>query len=130
MAKLATRYVYFVNNLVRQLKTHVWCILDASNIPIYDTALGHSETLDVLQTRFLRDIGLTEETAFLKHNIASFKLLQNIGALVLLHKIQLGDTHPDFRNLIARKTIEFIVNTWHCRRRHGKQFEKIAGNSI
>ena len=47
----------------------------------------------------------------------------------LLHKIQLGDDRPDFGNLLARKTFAFNVNTRHGRRRHGKQFTKIAGNS-
>ena len=129
-AILATRYVYSVKDLVRQFKAHVWCILEASNIAIYHTSISHLESLDVLQTEFLRDIGLTEETAFLEHNMAPLKLRRDIGALGLLHKIQLGDAHPDFGNLFARKTCEFITNTRHGRRRHGKQFEEIAGNSL
>ena len=104
-AILATRYVYSVKDLVRQFKAHVWCILEASNIPIYHTSLSHLESIDVLQTHFLRDIGLTEETAFLLYNMAPLKLRRDIGALGLLHKIQLGDAHPDFGNLFASGTV-------------------------
>ena len=106
-AILATRYVYSVKDLVRQFKAHAWCILEASNIPIYHTSLSHLESLDGLQTRFLRDIGLTEETAFLLYNMAPLKLRRDIGAVGLLHKIQLGDAHPDFGNLFARKNLCF-----------------------
>ena len=104
--------------------------MDASNIPIYHTSLSHLESLDVLQTRFLRDIGLIQETAFLEHNMAPLKLRRDIGALGLLHKIQLGDAHLDFGNLFARQTCEFIANTRHGRRRHGKQLEEMTGNSL
>ena len=104
--------------------------MEASDVPIYHTSLSHLESIDVLQTHFLCDIGLTEETAFLLYNMAPLKLRRGIGALGLLHKIQLGDAHPDFGNLFARKTCAFIANTRHGRRRHGKQFQEIAGNSL
>ena len=84
----------------------------------------------MLQTHFLREIGFTEEAAFLVYNMAPLKLRRDIGALGRMHKIQFGDAHPDFGNPFARKTCAFIANTRHGRRRYGKQFEEIAGNSL
>ena len=82
-----------------------------------------------MQSRFLKEIGLTEEIEFLEFNMAPLKLRRDIGALGLLHKIQLGEAHPDFGSLFARKVYNFISSTRHGGRRHGKQFEEIAGGS-
>ena len=60
--------------------------------------------------------------------MAPLKLRRDIGALGLLHKIQLGVAHPDFSKLFARKVGSFIGSTRHGMQRHGKQFEEIAGN--
>ena len=55
---------------------------------------------------------------------------RDIGALGLLHKIQLGEAHPDFGFLFARNQIwSFVSITRHGGRRDGKQFEEIAGGS-
>ena len=52
-AIFATRCVYTVKGMVQQFKTHVWCLLEASNIAIYNASLTHLECIDSLQSRFL-----------------------------------------------------------------------------
>ncbi len=129
-AILSTRSVYSVRDLIQQFKTHVWCLLEASNIAIYHVSATHLESIDVLQSQFVREIGLSEEQAFLEHNLAPLKLRRDISALGLLHKIQLGEAHPDFGNLFTKRVGRIEANTRHGKRRHGKQFEEIAGNSF
>ena len=80
--------------MVQQFKTHVWCLFEASNIAIYQASLTHLESIDALQSRFVKEICLTQEIAFLEFNMAPLKLRRDIGALKLLHKIQLGEAHP------------------------------------
>ena len=89
--------------MVQLFKTHVRCVFEASDVAIYNASLPHRESIDVFQSRFVRDIGLTEERAFLEFNMAPLKLRRDIGDLGLLDQIQLGEAHPDFSRLFARK---------------------------
>ena len=94
---------------------------------MYHASLTHLESIDALQCRFVNEICLTEEIAFLEFNMAPLKLRRDIGALGRLHKIQLGEAHPDFGFLFARNQIwSFVSITRHGGRRHGRQFEEIA----
>ena len=52
------------------------------------------------QQRFLRELGITEEEAFLQHNFAPSQLRRNIGILGLMHKRVIGECHPIFRKLL------------------------------
>ena len=122
--------MYSTNDLVVQFKTHILCLLEYSNAAIYHASSSHLESLDSLQTCFLRDIGLPVEDAFLNFHMAPLKLRRDIGVLGLLHKIQLGEAHPDFSRLLVTKVGSFIANTRHGHRRHSRQFEEVAGNSF
>ena len=97
--------------MLLQCKTHVLCILECSNAAIYHASANHLEVLDSLQGHFLREIRLSEDEAFLQYNTAPLKLRNHIGVLGLLHKIQLGEAHPDFGNLLAKKVCNFTPNT-------------------
>ena len=55
-----------------------------------------------MQRSFIQELGLTEEDAFLKLNQAPLELKRDIAALGLLHKIQLGEAHPDFDALFPK----------------------------
>ena len=50
-------------------------------------------------------------------------------ALGLLHKIQLGEAHPDFSGLFQQRVDADPDATRHGSRRHGRQFLEIPGNS-
>ena len=80
-AILATRGVYSTSDLVVQFKTHILCLLEYSNAAIYHASSSHLESLDSLQTCFLRDIGLPVEDAFLNFHMAPLKLRRDIGVL-------------------------------------------------
>ena len=89
------------------------------------------EKLDKLQSRFLRNIGVDEDEAFLNksYNLAPLQLRRDIGALGLLHKIQLGDIHEDFETLIPKLVHPFQANTRFGGRRHGRQFFEQFGQT-
>ena len=80
-AILATRGVYSTSDMVVQFKTHILCLLEYSNAAIYHASSSHLESLDSLQTCFLRDIGLPVEDAFLNFHMAPLKLRRDIGVL-------------------------------------------------
>ena len=56
--------------------------------------------IDEVQKRFLRDLEITEEDAFMMYNFAPSQLRRRIGILGLLHKRVLGESHPVFVKLL------------------------------
>ena len=130
MAILATRGVYSVKDMLRQFKAHVWCILEASNVAIYHASATHLESLDNVQSHFLRELGISVESAFLEHNFAPLKLRRDISALGLLHKFQLGEAHPDFEKLFVKRVEQIDFRTRYSARRHTKQIHEVTGNSF
>ncbi len=116
-------------NRIQQYKAHVLSLLEQSAGAIYHAADSHLDVLDSLQRRFLREIGLSENNAFLKHNLAPLRLRRDIAVLGLLHRIQLGEAHDDFSRLFEKATHPTTTTTRHSKRRHGKQFRETWGNT-
>ena len=62
-----------------------------------DTQLNKREAI---QPRFLRELNVAEEEAFLDYNPAPTLLRRSIGILGFLHKRVLGECHPLFKLLL------------------------------
>ena len=98
-AILNTRSFHSLEGLLQQYKANVLCILEGSACAIYHAAQSHLSTLDELQRRFVRKLGLNESEAFLREGgLAPLELRRDIAVLGFLHKIQLGEVHPDRNN--------------------------------
>ena len=129
-AILATRSLYDTKAMVQQFKTHVLCLLEQSAGAVYHASETHLSSLDRVQTHFVHELGLSEVEAFVLFNLAPLKLRRDIAVLGLLHKVQLGEAHPDFEQLFP-KIAEFTpaARTRTAARRHGRQFQEFTGNS-
>ena len=64
-AILATRCVYGVSAMVQHFKSRVWCIFEASNIAACHASVTRLASISALHSRFLKEIGLTDETVIL-----------------------------------------------------------------
>ena len=69
---------------------------------IYHASLAHLKKIDRLQISFLKEIGCTEEEAFLNFNVAPLCLRRDVGMLGLLFKIAVGRAHPAFGRFFFR----------------------------
>ena len=75
--------------------------------------------------------GLNESEAFLrKGGLAPLELRRDIAVLGFLHKIQLGDVHPDLHGLFTRDIEPATAPTRRAARRHARQFREQPGNSL
>jgi len=128
-AILASRYVYSKQGLMQQYKSHILCLLEFSNVAFSHAAHSHLKTLDALQDGFLRELGIEQREAFTIYNLAPLHLRRDIAVLGLLHKIQLGQTHPDFAKLFPLQVEARTANTRQNSRRHERQFHEFAGHS-
>ena len=75
-------------------------MIEANNGGYFHASTTLLAKLDHAQNRFLNELGLTREQAFLQYNFAPPSLRRNIGVLGLLHKRVLGKCHPSFESLL------------------------------
>ena len=129
-AILNTRAYYDTLGLLQQYKAHILCLLAQSALAIFHAAQSHLESLNRIQRSFVQELGLTEAQAFLQFRLAPLELRRDIAALGLLHKIQLGEAHPDFDGLFPKAVHVEPPVTRHGSRRHGRQFAEISCNSF
>ena len=128
-AILASRWYYNERGLVHQYKAHVLCLLEFSSVAIFHAADSHLDELDALQRRFLHALNLSDGDAFLQYNLAPLRLRRDIAVLGFLHRIQLGEVHEDFAKLFPTEVHGHATNSRHNKRRHGRQFREIWGNT-
>ena len=80
--------------------------------------------IDKTQARFLRELGLSKEQAFMDFNFAPPNLRRNVGILGLLHKRVLGLCHPSFERLLPWYNSRFSEarGLGHSRQLYGDPF--------
>ena len=99
-AILRTRGYYSVADLILQFKTHIWALIEANMGGYFHAAPSLLAKIDQAQNRFLRELGLSSDAAFMNYAFAPSSLRRNIGILGLLHKRVLGKCHPSFERLL------------------------------
>ena len=99
-AIVRTRTHYTEKDLISQFKTHIWGLMECHNGGIFHASSTILEKLEGVHYKFLRDIGVDPENAFLNHNFAPPNLRRNIGVLGMFHKRVLGLSHPMMQTLL------------------------------
>ena len=113
---------YDTAGFIQQFKSNVLCLLEQSAVTSYHAAQSHFEVQNGLQRNFVCELGLSEAETFLVHKLAPPALMREIAALGLLHKIQLGETHPDFSRWFPQRINAAPDRKRHPMWRHGWQF--------
>ena len=75
--------------------------------------------MDKIQTRFLKELELTEEQAFLDFNFAPCRVRRNIAILGLIHKRVLGKCHPSYDRLLPFSQVKSIRANAHNKQLYG-----------
>ena len=99
-AILRTRGYYDIPNLILQFKIHIWSLIEGNMGGYFHAAPSLLKKIDDVQSKFIQELGLSCEEAFLCHNFPPPCLRRNIGILGLLHKRVLGKCHPSFEVLL------------------------------
>ena len=108
-AILRTRAYYDIPDLILQFKTHIWSLIEVNIGGYFHAAPSLLDKIDSAQSRFVHELGLSIDQAFLDHNFPPPKLRRNIGVLGLLHKRVLGKCHPSFETLLPWWTTRFAA---------------------
>ena len=95
-ALLRLKDFYSLPVMLDQYKSHIWGITEYSNGVIFMAPPCQVRRLDKLQKWYLRELGISDQDAFVTHNFAPPSLRRNIGLLGFLHKRVLEECHPAF----------------------------------
>ena len=128
-AILATRRFYSHAGMIQQFKAHILGLFRFSSLAVFHAAPGHLHELDVLMERFVAELGISCEEAFWNYNLAPLSLRRDIAALGFLHKINLGECHPAFREIFEANAVLPAYRTTRAVRRHGMQFAERFGST-
>ena len=81
-----------------------------------------------MQRRYLNELSVTEEVAFIEHNFAPPSLRRDVAILGLIHKRVLGLPHPAYEEMLP-----FFGPEWYtppCMPKHSKQLDNKRSQCI
>ena len=94
---LCTRRFYVDADLVVFYKSHLLGYLEYRTPAVYHSTRSVLCRLDAVQTRFLKDIGIDEQTALLRFHLAPLSARRDMALLGLIHRTVLGKGPEQFR---------------------------------
>ena len=125
-AILRTRAYYKVPNLIGQFKTHIWGLIEAHNGGYFHAAAALLDKIEHAQNRFLRELEISPEQAFLDLNFVPPRIRRNIAILGLIRKRVIGECHPSFQRLLpwyAERFSESRAMPCHTKQLYGRNVE-------
>jgi hypothetical protein len=88
---LRARKSFSTEDMVLQYKQQVLSFIEYRSGAIYHATTTILRKLDVLQDRFLRDLGISKEAALLDFSLAPLAMRRDIALLGILHRAALGE---------------------------------------
>ena len=98
---LRARRFHSVPELIHLFKSQVLSFVEYRTVAIYHACSTHLENIDKLQHRFLRELGVTAETALLSFNLAPMSTRRDIAMLGMIHRAALGKGPCQLQQLFA-----------------------------
>ena len=118
-----TKRFFSVQELVDLYKAHVLSFVEFRTAAIYHVCDTYLRRLDACQTSFLKEIGLTEETALLEFNLAPLNVRRDVAMLGVLHRTVLGQGPEPLRHLFQA---DMSVSTRHTRSSENKHDRQLV----
>ena len=100
---LRSRRSFSTEDLIIQYKQQVLTYIEYRTGAIYHATKTVLRQLDVLQTRFLRDLGITAEAALFDFSLAPLPMRRDIAILGVIHRSALGDGPAQFKEYFKRR---------------------------
>ena len=101
-ALLRVRRFYSTVDLVMLYKSHVLSFIEYRTAGVHFASTSVLNGVDDVQTRFIRQLGLDEETAFMSHNLAPLCVRRDIAILGVIHRAVLREGPPQLWKFFCR----------------------------
>ena len=105
MAILRARSYFTTPELFRLYKANVLSYIESGVAGYFHACDSTLDSVDRIQIRFLRSVGLSEEEALLSFRLAPLKMRRCIAILGFLHRVVLGLVSPQILDLFPRAAV-------------------------
>ena len=99
---LRTKTCFTTPELMRLYKAQIFLFVESSTPALYHAASTNLAWIDRVQSRFLREIGLSELEALRDDRLAPMKCRRDLSMLGVLHKVNLSSAPPQLQELFPR----------------------------
>ena len=103
-ALLRTRAFYNTVDMILQFKTHILGILESNIGGIYHATTTVLDTLNRIATRFVHELNLEVDFAFLRYHLILLSLRRDTAMLDFLHKTHLPHVHEHITDFFPPRT--------------------------
>ena len=100
IAILRIRGYYSTSNLIFQFKTHIWGLMDTNMGGYFHAASYLLQKTDKAQNRFLCELNVIPDIAFMEYAVVPPSLRRNIGVLGFLQEQVFDKCHLSIANLL------------------------------
>jgi hypothetical protein len=100
---LRSRRSFSTEDLVTKYKQQILSYIEYRSAAIYHATCTALSRIDKMQDNFLRELGITRESALMEFNLAPLAMRRDIALLGLLHRSALGDGPAQFREFFKRR---------------------------
>ena len=115
----AQRY-YSTTDMLMLYKSHVLSFIEYRTPGLHFASTCHLDNIDNVQARFLREIGVSEEDAFISFNLAPLCARRDIAILGCIHRASLQQGPPGLWKFFCRNYIPHLSS---ARRRQRHSFQ-------
>ena len=98
-ALLRGKRFFTQRELVNLYKAQILSYLESGTPGYYHASATVLRSIDRIQERFLREVGLTAVSALERYNLAPLKTRRDISILGILHRVRLGLAPPQISEL-------------------------------
>ena len=113
-SNIISRGYHSIADLNMQFKTHIWGLIEVHNGGYFHAIPSLLDKIEHAQNRFLRELEVSPEQAFLDFNFAPPRIRRNTAVLDLLNKRIIGKCHPTF-SVFCRDMRSASRNLDQCR---------------
>ena len=106
---LRTQRYYTDADLIVLYKSHVLSYLEYRTPAVYHATRSVLDKLDEVQRRFLRNVGVDEETARLEFNLAPLEMRRDIAMLGVIQRAAIKEGPPQLQQLFQKSQGGFRV---------------------
>ena len=89
-------------DLINVYKSQVLSYIEYRTPGIYHACNSHLDRLDATQTRFLKELGVSDTEALMNFGLAPLRLRRDIAMLGIIHRCVLGKGPAHFRTFFVR----------------------------
>ena len=112
----STRSHLSVKDMIKQFKSHIFCLMEFSALSIFHAAPTHLNDLDYVQDHFGSNLGLALEEAFVHHNLLPVRrifaqIVELLWSMTTLHLICM-------RSTLRSKAAAALFFIWHVSMSH------------